>query len=179
MHIRIYYKSISAVLFTGAVLLGFFQPSLMGQSGKDKKEEPWKTILYAKEVDYGSFACSPKYTKNVSDFFKTSPLKSFLPICHNDCPIVSCRPVIRFPPTAKAVGATGTVKVHVLVDQEGKVIYARVLSGHPLLRTAAVEGSCQTEFKPYPYNKHQGIMEFTVDGYEFLGVPSTANRVWD
>ena len=61
----------------------------------------------------------------------------------------------------------------------GKVLYARALTGHPLLRAAAIQGACKTEFKEYSYHKHQGIMEFTVDNYDYLTVPFLANVVWE
>src|SRR5262245_60783867 len=53
-----------------------------------------------------------------------------------------------FPPIAKAARASGEVKVEVTKDKAGKVISARVLSGHPLLRDAALTAARKWEFKP-------------------------------
>ncbi len=53
-----------------------------------------------------------------------------------------------FPPIAKAARASGEVKVEVTIDKAGKVISARVLSGHPLLRDSALAAARQWEFKP-------------------------------
>jgi TonB family protein len=53
-----------------------------------------------------------------------------------------------FPPIAKAARASGEVKVEVTIDKAGKVISARVLSGHPLLRDAALTAARQWQFKP-------------------------------
>ena len=53
-----------------------------------------------------------------------------------------------FPPIAKAARASGAVKVEVTIDKAGRVISARVLSGHPLLRDAALTAARQWEFKP-------------------------------
>jgi TonB family protein len=53
-----------------------------------------------------------------------------------------------FPPIAKAARASGEVKVEVTIDKAGRVISARVLSGHPLLRDAALTAARQWEFKP-------------------------------
>jgi protein TonB len=39
-----------------------------------------------------------------------------------------------FPPIARAAHVSGTVWVQVLVDEEGSVISARAVSGHPLLQ---------------------------------------------
>ncbi|MBK7393458.1 MAG: energy transducer TonB [Chloracidobacterium sp.] len=172
------------IIMPSRIVLGIFIAAFWllpsnGQLSPTKPDDVWRTILYDKDVDYGSFSCDTKYMKQVKSFFKKNPLKNFIPICHNDCPVVSCRPVIRFPVTARAVRATGSVKVHVLVDEKGKVLYARVLTGHPLLREVAIQGACRTEFKEYPYRKHQGIMEFTVDNNDYLTVPFSANSVWE
>ena len=57
-------------------------------------------------------------------------------------------PTPAYPPAARAAGAQGTVTVQVLVDEEGKVIAARAVNGHPLLRQAAVEAANQARFAP-------------------------------
>jgi hypothetical protein len=159
-------------------LVAWYAP-LKAQVNTKQPMDEWKVALYEKDIDYGASACDVSYKADVNAYFKASPLKEFLPICHNDCPIISCRPVIRFPAAAKAVKASGSVRVHVLVDEKGKVLYARALTGHPLLRAAAIQGACKTEFKEYSYHKHQGIMEFTVDNYDYLTVPFLANVVWE
>lgn len=149
-----------------------------GQVSQRETTDLWKTVLYAEDVDYGAFACDASDVDVVNSYFEARPLNKKLPICHNDCPIISCRPVIYFPEAAKAVKATGSVKVHVLVDEKGKVLYARALSGHPLLRASAIQGACRTQFKEYSDHKHQGVMEFTVDNFDYLTVPFRANTVW-
>lgn len=53
-----------------------------------------------------------------------------------------------FPPIAKAVRASGQVKVEVTIDKTGKVLSARAVSGHPLLRDSAQAAARQWEFKP-------------------------------
>src|SRR5215813_363572 len=54
----------------------------------------------------------------------------------------------RYPPEAKKVHAQGTVQVEITVSESGKVIAAKAISGHELLRDAAVEAAKQWEFKP-------------------------------
>jgi TonB family protein len=49
---------------------------------------------------------------------------------------------------AKAAGARGIVTVQVLIDENGKVISARVLSGHPLLQKESVQAAYQARFTP-------------------------------
>lgn len=58
------------------------------------------------------------------------------------------RPEPAYPATARAVRASGAVKVEVLVDERGRVTSARATSGHPLLRAAAEAAARQTRFSP-------------------------------
>jgi TonB family protein len=53
-----------------------------------------------------------------------------------------------YPPAAKAAKASGTVVVRVIVDEKGNVVSAEAISGHPLLRAAAVQAARQAKFKP-------------------------------
>ena len=53
-----------------------------------------------------------------------------------------------YPPIARAAHASGTVTVQVVVDEEGKVLTARAVSGHPLLQAAAVAAARQARFTP-------------------------------
>ena len=53
-----------------------------------------------------------------------------------------------YPPAAKAVRASGAVTVQVTVDENGNVISASALSGHPLLRQAAEQSARQAKFSP-------------------------------
>ncbi|MBD0373283.1 MAG: TonB family protein [Pyrinomonadaceae bacterium] len=64
----------------------------------------------------------------------------------NDKAVSLPRPA--YPPAAKAAGASGTVIVQVIVDETGKVTSATAVSGHPLLRQAAVQAAYQARFKP-------------------------------
>ncbi len=54
-----------------------------------------------------------------------------------------------YPPIAKAAHATGMVKVEIDIDiSDGKVIAARVISGHPFLRDSAVKAALGWRFPP-------------------------------
>lgn len=64
----------------------------------------------------------------------------------NDSAISMPKPV--YPPSAIAVRAAGTVNVEVLVDENGDVIEAAAVSGHPLLRQASVQAAREAKFKP-------------------------------
>lgn len=138
--------------------------------------DDWYKKLLEKNVIYENDACEVTDKTLVKEFFKTRQPKEIFPICHNDCPIVKCRPVIPFPAVAKAVRVSGTISVHVLVDEKGKTIYARVLSGHPLIKESIKKAACETQFRTYE-NKHQGVMHFLIDSYNEINVPGTANMV--
>jgi protein TonB len=53
-----------------------------------------------------------------------------------------------YPPIAKSAHAAGTVVVQVTIDETGKVISAKAVSGHPLLQQAAVQAAYQARFSP-------------------------------
>jgi TonB family protein len=53
-----------------------------------------------------------------------------------------------YPAAARAVGAQGAVNVKVMIDEEGNVISAEAVSGHPLLQQAAVQAAQQSKFQP-------------------------------
>jgi len=53
-----------------------------------------------------------------------------------------------YPPIARAAHASGTVVVQVLIDENGSVVSANAVSGHPLLRGAAVGAARQARFSP-------------------------------
>jgi periplasmic protein TonB len=53
-----------------------------------------------------------------------------------------------YPPAARAVRASGAVTVQVLIDESGAVVSASAVSGHPLLRAAAVQAARGARFSP-------------------------------
>jgi TonB family protein len=69
-----------------------------------------------------------------------------------------------YPPAAAAVRASGTVTVQILVDESGNVVSASAISGHPLLREAAVSAARQAKFSPTLLNgepvKISGVLTY-------------------
>jgi len=53
-----------------------------------------------------------------------------------------------YPPAARAVRASGAVSVQVLIDEQGNVVSASAVSGHPLLQAAAVAAARGAKFSP-------------------------------
>jgi TonB family protein len=72
-----------------------------------------------------------------------------------------------YPPIAKAASAKGAVQIQVTINESGEVIGAQVISGHPILRDAALQAAKQWRFKPTELSgvpvKTQGIITFNFD----------------
>lgn len=67
-----------------------------------------------------------------------------------------------YPLMAKQTRTQGNVNVQILVDEQGKVVAAQVLSGNPVLITAAKEAAMRARFTPTILNgqavKTQGVI---------------------
>src|SRR5215218_4526460 len=61
-------------------------------------------------------------------------------------------PLPPYPEAAAAVKASGAVTVKVAVDENGNVVSAVAVSGHPLLRAAAVDAARTATFSPVTLN---------------------------
>ncbi len=114
----------------------------------------------------------PSTTANVTktdhspaaNVIKTTPLPAATPIRSIAPPIVTrpprtvsggllngkaiSLPKPSYPPAARAVSASGSVSVQVLIDENGSVISANAVSGHPLLQAAAVQAARSARFSP-------------------------------
>lgn len=60
----------------------------------------------------------------------------------------SSLPIPAYPAAARAVGASGAVNVQVVIDEQGNIVSATAVSGHPLLRQAAEQAAVEAKFKP-------------------------------
>ena len=58
-----------------------------------------------------------------------------------------------YTPAALAVGASGDVAVQVTIDETGKVISAKAVSGHPLLKQGAERAAWNARFEPTTLSK--------------------------
>jgi TonB family protein len=81
-----------------------------------------------------------------------------------------------YPPAASAVGVYGTVVVKILVGESGNVEKASVVSGHPLLRAAAVSAALKAKFKPATLNGNP-LRGFSEIRYNFHSGLVTASAV--
>ena len=57
-------------------------------------------------------------------------------------------PKPQYPQIARAAKASGTVVVQVTIDESGRVVSASAVSGHPLLKAAAVQAAYGARFSP-------------------------------
>lgn len=75
-------------------------------------------------------------------------------------------PVPVYPQPAKMVGASGDVQVQVTINEEGTVVSAKALSGHPLLRGEAQKAAWRATFTP-TYLSNQKVKVTGVIVYKF------------
>ena len=65
---------------------------------------------------------------------------------------------------ARSAGASGSVTVQIMIDENGNVVSASALRGHLLLRPAAVEAAMKAKFRPVPPNSQvvtlNGLLEY-------------------
>jgi TonB family protein len=70
-----------------------------------------------------------------------------------------------YPTAAREAKASGSVTVEVTIDEEGNVVAARSVSGHPLLQAAAVTAARQAKFSPTKLSgqaaKVNGVLVYT------------------
>lgn len=98
------------------------------------------------------------------------------PPIHKPAPVISkgaisglaiSLPKPPYPQIAKQAGAHGPVNVQVLIDETGKVISAKAVSGHPLLMAAAVQAAFGARFSPTKLGE-QAVKVSGVITYNFV-----------
>jgi periplasmic protein TonB len=67
-----------------------------------------------------------------------------------------------YPPLARDAHVSGTVVVDAVIDEHGKVVQARTLSGHPLLIQAALQAVLQWKYVPTLLNGKPVAVEMEV-----------------
>jgi periplasmic protein TonB len=68
-----------------------------------------------------------------------------------------------YPAIARAAGVQGTVVVEATISKEGKVEHARVVSGSPLLATAALSAIEQARYQPFKLNGDPVEVQTTIN----------------
>ena len=81
------------------------------------------------------------------------------------------RPTI--PPDARKASASGKVAVNIVFDEQGKVIWAHAISGHPLLRNVCEDAARQTTFPPTKVEGHlvkvRGVLIYNFGSSDVAG----------
>jgi TonB family protein len=80
----------------------------------------------------------------IAQFGKVSPRISGH--CWDGCPTRIVLPY--YPKEAKRLRIEGQVNVETIVDESGKVIYAKVIKGQPLLNQAALQAAYLSTYTP-------------------------------
>jgi len=70
-----------------------------------------------------------------------------------------------YPPAARSMNTYGKVEVRIVISEWGRVIEATAISGHPALRTTAVDAAREWVYKPTTFNcvptKVETVLTFT------------------
>lgn len=72
-----------------------------------------------------------------------------------------------YPAVALAAKASGPVAVQVVVDERGRVIWARAVNGHPLLQAASVRAACRARYTPTEISGRP-VKVATIISYNFV-----------
>lgn len=76
-------------------------------------------------------------------------------------------PKPEYPDAARVAKISGEVKVGVVIDEQGKVAWGRIETGHPLLQAAVRKVVCQARFKPQTLSgRHVAVRGLIV--YKFV-----------
>ncbi len=61
------------------------------------------------------------------------------------CPVSLKQPL--FPKSAQKLKISGQVKVEVIIDEDGKVIYSRMIKGKKIFKNSAEQAACKSKFR--------------------------------
>jgi TonB family protein len=70
-----------------------------------------------------------------------------------------------YPPLAKSINLSGVVRVEVTVAPNGSIKNARLIGGHPVLATAALDAVRKWRYEAGP-QESTGIVEFRFDPHQ-------------
>lgn len=115
----------------------------------------------------------------------SGPLEGTSGVANNGRPVLNTKaltlPGPVYPEAALAARASGTIAVAVTVDESGFVIRAEALSGHPLLRAAAVDAARFATFTPVLKDGQpvqvQGVLTYDFSPPEGLNKTSAGGSI--
>jgi len=59
----------------------------------------------------------------------------------------------QFPPTARKLKISGVVKVEIIVDENGSLIYSKMVEGNKIFKRSAERAACNSQFTPFRFCK--------------------------
>jgi protein TonB len=150
---------------SSVVSFGHQQPHLCftncatSASGNDEVSANWDIGIGSSGPNGPGFAWAPEVKPRlervkVSNLSEAQLIKKVEPI---------------YPKIAIATGIHGEVKLHAIIAKDGSIQSISVISGHPLLATAALEAVRQWRYHPYVLNKEPVEVE-TFITVNFTGV---------
>jgi TonB family protein len=146
-----WYLTASAVLILGLAATGIAGLTIWSYAAISEAIKKAEERRKDRDFDYNS----PPYYKPDTNSSNDNPVPAGESL--NDKAVELPPP--SYPPAAKAVKAAGTVVVEVTVNARGEVTTANAISGHPLLRAAAVAAARKAKFKPNAAT--QGTLTYT------------------
>jgi TonB family protein len=72
-----------------------------------------------------------------------------------------------YPEEARAKGVSGIVRIEVVANEDGNVMWAKAVEGDPLLQQAALKAACQSKYSPEKIS-NRPIKVSHVISYNFL-----------
>ena len=151
-----------------AIFLTFFFVSLAGPSFSQKRKAIEGKLLADLSKDEAEAEACEKRSREeqVAKFGK--PLPRVAGHCwSNECPVRIILPV--YPREAIRLKISGPVEVEGIVNEKGRVIFAQVMHGNPLLAKSAVAAAYKARFSPRTSCNGRPIKFRRLIAYNFLG----------
>ena len=132
---------LSQVALTGPIVLRSGQPNTTQQPGGEGiiEGEPTEALAPSPPLRDERESGTPKFIRKSNEALQREAIRRVDPT---------------YPPLARAARVWGTVVVEVTIDENGNVESARAVSGHPLLKDAAVQAARGWKF---PQTKQRGL----------------------
>ncbi len=140
-----WYLTASAVLILGLAATGIAGLSIWSYNAISEAVRKAEQQRLEKEPDYYPKPSASPF-KSDANSFDGNGVQTINGGILNGKAVELPKPV--YPPAAKAVKASGMVVVQVTVNEKGEVTSADAISGHPLLKAAAVTAARKAKFNP-------------------------------
>lgn len=126
-----------------------FEPAIVsGRNTESKSVVEIEFPIQSSKVKLSGVAVMGKRDADSSEDVKVEQPTTLHSLGHGSIGSNATLPKPIYPSAARAVRATGTVFVQVLIGENGELLSAEPIDGHPLLRTAARNAACGAKFAP-------------------------------